>query len=65
MQELPVVFTGFKQSFNMPRTAFAIGHQVAEFFMFFEPVTVERMILEVGNDNIFFFRGGEKIGGGK
>ena len=65
MEELAVTFTGFKQSFNVSGFTIAMRNQVAEFFMLPQPVTVEGMILQIGNDNTFFLRGGEEIGGGK
>jgi len=65
VHELPVASAGFKQCFNITRLALAMRDEVAEFFMFPEPVTMQGVIPEVGNDNIFFFRGGEEIGGGK
>ena len=49
----------------MTRLTRTMGNEVAEVFMFPEPVTMQGMIPQVGNDNIFFFRGGEEIGGGK
>lgn len=65
VHELPVPSAGFKQCFNMTRLTRTKGNEVAEVFMFPEPVTMQGMIPQVGNDNIFFFRGGEEIGGGK
>jgi hypothetical protein len=65
VQELAVVFAGIKQGLYMTGLTLVMGYQVAEFFMLAQPMTVQGMVTQIRNDDVFLFRSGKEISSSK